>query len=215
MNPMRILSVCSLILALALAGCGMSKTQSGAAIGAAAGAAAGAAVSDDNAQGAAIGGVAGALVGGLIGNYLDNQAAELEEINGATVERVGDEVLVTFDSAILFDFDSAALRAASMTRLDQMAEVLVKYPETDILILGHTDSQGEADYNMRLSERRAGSVSSYLGAHGVTVNRLRARGFGETVPVADNGTETGRAQNRRVEVSIQVSDEFRARAEEG
>ena len=215
MSRMRIMTVLTLILALILTGCGMSKTQRGAVIGAAAGAAAGAAVSDDDAQGAAIGGVAGALVGGLIGNYLDNQAAELEEIDGAHVERVGDEVRVTFDSAILFDFDSAALRSASMERLDQMAEVLVKYPETDILILGHTDSQGEADYNMGLSERRADSVSGYLGGHGVTVNRLRARGFGETVPVADNGTETGRAQNRRVEVSIQVNDEFRARAEDG
>jgi outer membrane protein OmpA-like peptidoglycan-associated protein len=192
----------------------MSKTQRGALLGGATGAAAGAAVSDDDTKGAVVGGVAGALVGGLIGSYLDDQAEELEEIDGATVERVGDEVRVTFDSAILFDFDSAALRGVSKTRLDQMAEVLVKYPETDILVLGHTDSQGDAAYNMKLSERRSDAVGGYLGQKGVAVSRVRAKGFGETVPVADNGTETGRAQNRRVEVSIQVNDEFRARAEQ-
>ena len=204
-----------LILALALTGCAnMSRTQKGAVIGGAAGAAAGAALSDDDTKGAAIGGVAGAVLGGIIGNYLDAQAEEMEKIEGAEVQRIGDELMVTFDSAILFDLDSASLKSESMARLDQMAEVLVSYPDTDILVMGHTDSSGSEDYNQGLSERRAASVSGYLEARGVTTDRIRARGYGETAPVADNATATGRAQNRRVEVSIEVNDEFKARAAE-
>ncbi len=212
----RTITILALILvaALAINGCGMSKAQKGALIGAATGAAAGAAVSDDDAKGAAIGGAAGALVGGLIGNYLDQQAEELATIPGAHVERVGDEVRVTFDSAILFDFDSAALRGDSQERLDRMAEVLVDYPETDILVMGHTDNVGDASYNQGLSDRRAGSVGTYLVSRGVADGRIVARGFGETEPVADNGTDEGRAENRRVEVSIKVNEEFRARAEQ-
>ncbi|HPF34275.1 MAG TPA: OmpA family protein [Candidatus Krumholzibacteria bacterium] len=204
-----------LILALALTGCAnMSRTQKGAVIGGAAGAAAGAALSDDDTKGAAIGGVAGAVLGGIIGNYLDAQAEEMEKIEGAEVQRIGDELMVTFDSAILFDLDSASLKSESMARLDQMAEVLVSYPDTDILVMGHTDSSGSEEYNQGLSERRAGSVSDYLAGRGVTNDRIRARGYGETAPVADNATATGRAQNRRVEVSIEVNDEFKARAAE-
>jgi len=203
------------LIGLALNGCGsMSRTQKGAAGGGAVGAAIGAALSDDNTKGAAIGGVAGAVVGGMIGNYLDAQAEEMEEIDGAEVERIGDELRVTFDSAILFDLDSSGLKDESRLRLDQMASVLVNYPDTDIIILGHTDSTGSESYNQGLSERRAGSVSVYLESNGVDTTRIRSKGFGETVPVADNATTTGRAQNRRVEVSIQVNEEFRARAAE-
>lgn len=211
-----LIPVLALIAAVALtAGCAsMSRTQKGAVAGGAAGAAVGAALSDDDTKGAAIGGVAGAVLGGLIGNYLDAQAEEMERIEGAEVERVGEELRVTFDSAILFDLDSASLKDESMQRLDQMASVLTRYPDTDIMVLGHTDSSGSEAYNQGLSERRAGSVSGYLQQHGVDAGRIRARGFGETVPVADNGTAAGRAQNRRVEVSIQVNEEFKARAGE-
>lgn len=210
------------ILALALAaalaltaGCAnMSRTQKGAVAGGAAGAAAGAALSDDDTKGAAIGGVAGAVIGGLIGNYLDAQAEEMERIEGAEVERIGEELRVTFDSAILFDLDSASLKEESMRRLDQMADVLSRYPDTDILVMGHTDSSGSEEYNQGLSERRAASVSGYLQNHGVAAERIRARGYGESVPVADNATAAGRAQNRRVEVSIEVNEEFKARAAE-
>lgn len=209
-----------LILALAAAvaltaGCAnMSRTQKGAAGGAAVGAGLGAALSDDDTKGAAIGGVAGAVLGGIIGNYLDAQAEEMEQIEGAEVERVGEELRVTFDSAILFDLDSASLKDASRTRLDQMAEVLVKYPDTDILVQGHTDSSGSEAYNQGLSERRAGSVSGYLQQSGVDLTRIRAEGLGEAAPVADNATAAGRSENRRVEVSIQVNEEFKARAGE-
>lgn len=212
---MRRSMILTMILALALTGCAnMSRTQKGAAAGGAAGAAAGAALSDDDTKGAAIGGVAGAVLGAAIGNYLDAQAEEMEEIEGAEVERVGDELQVTFDSAILFDLDSASLKNESENRLDQMADVLTSYPETDILVQGHTDSSGSEAYNQGLSERRADTVSGYLMGRGVSSDRIRARGYGESVPVADNDTAAGRAQNRRVEVSIEVNEEFRARAAE-
>lgn len=207
----------ALLLCLLLAvGCAnMSKTQKGAAIGAAAGALGGAAVSDDDTKGAVIGGALGALAGGLIGSYMDKQAAEMEEIEGATITREGDQLKVTFDNAILFDFDSSVLKPASQTQLDQVAMVLVKYPDTDILVMGHTDSKGSEEYNLTLSERRAASVRNYLEGQGVAPARIRSRGFGETVPVAENATELGRSQNRRVELSIVANEELRERAAQG
>jgi len=201
-------------LALVLGGCGMSRAQKGALLGGAAGAGAGAAVSDDDTKGAVIGGAAGALIGGLIGSYLDNQAREMEEIEGAEVSREGDQLQVTFDSAILFDHDSSALKAASQDQLREVAGVLSRYPDTDIMVLGHTDSTGSDDYNQGLSERRAAAVRGFLMGAGVAENRIRARGFGESAPVADNGTESGRSQNRRVELNVQVNEEFRQRAAE-
>lgn len=201
------------VLAL-LAGCAsMSRTQKGAAIGGAAGAATGAAVSKDNTKGAIIGGAIGAVAGAIIGNYLDNQAKELEQVQGAEVVREGDELKVTFAEKILFDFDSSALKAASRTQLDQVASVLGKYPETNIVVKGHTDAKGSDEYNQRLSERRAAAVVNYLEEQGVRRSRMTARGYGESMPVASNDTEEGRAENRRVELSIKVTDEFREKAE--
>ncbi len=171
-----LLTMIALIATVALSGCGMSRAQKGVLIGGGAGAAAGAAISDDDTQGAAIGGAIGAVVGGLIGNYLDQQAAELEQIEGATVTREGDQLMVTFDSAILFDTDSDVMQDASLDMVTAVAEVLTKYPETDILVMGHTDSTGPEAYNMDLSERRAGSVSSQLTARGVAAERIQARG---------------------------------------
>jgi len=213
----RIMLVPVLMLCVLLAaGCaGMSKTQKGAAIGAAAGALGGAAVSDDDTKGAVIGGAIGALAGGLIGSYMDKQAEEMEEIEGSTITREGDQLKVTFDNAILFDFDSSVLKPASQTQLDQVAGVLVKYPDTDILVMGHTDSKGSEDYNLNLSERRAASVRNYLESQGVATLRIRSRGFGESVPVSDNTSDLGRAQNRRVELSIMANEELRERATQG
>ncbi|MDO9693099.1 MAG: OmpA family protein [Candidatus Latescibacteria bacterium] len=180
------------VLAMVLGGCGMSRTQ----------------------KGAVIGGAAGAVVGGLIGSYLDNQAREMEEIEGAEVQRQGDELRVTFDNAILFDYDSSALKTASQDQLTEVADVLSRYPDTDIMVLGHTDSSGSDDYNQALSERRASAVRGFLMGAGVASSRITARGYGETAPVADNGSESGRAQNRRVELNVQVNEEFRQRAAE-
>jgi outer membrane protein OmpA-like peptidoglycan-associated protein len=200
--------------ALVLGGCGMSRAQKGALLGGAAGAGAGAAVSKNNTKGAVIGGAAGAVIGGLIGSYLDNQAREMEEIEGAAVTREGDELQVTFDNAILFDYDSSALKTASQDQLRQVADVLSRYPDTDIMVLGHTDSSGSDDYNQSLSERRAAAVRGFLMGAGVASNRITARGYGESSPVADNGSELGRSQNRRVELHVQVNEEFRQRAAE-
>ncbi len=202
-----------LCLVALLAGCASwSKTGQGAAIGGAAGAVLGTAVSKDNTKGAILGGAAGAVVGGIIGNYLDKQAKELDEVKGAQVAREGDELKITFAEKILFDVDSSTLKGASQSQLDQVAGVLVKYPDTDILVLGHTDATGTDEYNLKLSERRATAVTNYIEGRGVATPRLRAKGFGETSPVADNATEAGRAQNRRVEFSIHVNEAFKADA---
>lgn len=213
-TKMTVLILSLMLVAAVLSGCGASRAQKGVLIGAGAGAAAGAAVSDDDTKGAAIGAAAGALIGGLIGSYLDQQAEELEQIEGAAVTREGDQLMVTFDSAILFDVDSSDLRPASQDMVRSIAEVLTRYPETDILVMGHTDSTGPAEYNQSLSERRAGAVRGALQGNGVDTGRIQARGYGENSPVADNASIAGRQENRRVEVDIRVNEEFRARAAE-
>jgi outer membrane protein OmpA-like peptidoglycan-associated protein len=196
-----------------LAGCSSwSRTGKGAAIGGAVGAGTGAAVSKNKTKGAVIGGAAGAVVGGIIGHYLDKQAQEMEKVKGAQVERQGDELKVTFSEKILFDFDSSTLKSASQTQLNEVADVLNKYPDTNIIVKGHTDSKGTEEYNQRLSERRAQAVVTYLEDHGVADARMTARGYGESQPVADNATEEGRAENRRVEFSIKVTDQFKEQA---
>jgi outer membrane protein OmpA-like peptidoglycan-associated protein len=205
-----------------LAGCSsMSKTKKGAGIGAAAGAAVGAVIgskSNNTGKGAVIGGAAGAIVGGLIGNYMDKQAAELATIEGAKTERVGDEIRVTFENAILFDFDSSVLKVSSQAQLRKMSEIFAKYPDTDIIISGHTDSRGSEDYNLKLSERRAQAVRDFLVDQGIDAGRLTVHGYGELRPVASNDTEEGRSLNRRVEIQIRANQALReraARAEKG
>ncbi len=171
-NAMRIVAVVVTIAISGAMGCSASRTTKGAGIGAATGAVIGAIVADDNTKGAVIGGAAGAVVGGVIGHYMDKQAEELARIEGAKTERVGDEIRVTFESAILFDFDSAMLKVGSQSRIDQMAEVINKYPDTDLIIAGHTDSEGDENYNQKLSERRALSVRNYFVDMGVRPSRL-------------------------------------------
>lgn len=198
-----------------VSGCAMSKTARGAIIGGAAGAGAGAAAGGK--KGAVIGGVAGAAVGGLIGHYMDEQEKKLQTVEGAKIEREGDLLKVTFDSAILFDVDKTDLKPAAQENLKKVATVLNEYPDTDLLIEGHTDSQGSESYNQRLSERRADSVKGFLIEQGVSPSRLKAKGFGEMAPIASNETPEGRSQNRRVEVKIQPNEELKAKAaaEEG
>ncbi len=193
----------------------MSKTKKGAAIGAAAGTVVGAAIgskSDNTGKGAVIGAAAGAITGGVIGHYMDKQAQELAQIEGATTERVGDEIKVTFQNAILFDFDSSILKASSQDQLRQMGDVFIKYPDTDIIIAGHTDSQGTEEYNQKLSERRANAVKGFLTQEGINQTRFTTSGYGESNPVASNDTEEGRTLNRRVELQIRANKELRERA---
>lgn len=147
---------------------------------------------------------------------MDKQAEELEEdLEGATVERVGEGIKITFDSGILFDVDKSALTPNAEANIRELAETLKKYDDTNILVEGHTDATGSDSYNMNLSERRAESVMSYAASIGVDRSRFQIKGYGETQPVATNDSETGRQQNRRVEVAIFANEELKEAAREG
>jgi len=193
-----------------LGGCAWSNTAKGAVIGAGAGAAAGAAVgkaTGSTARGAIIGAAVGGTAGALIGRRMDQQAERLaKSLPNAKVERVGEGILVTFDSGILFDFDSAELRAEARTNLANLARSLQEFDKTSVMLVGHTDSIGSDEYNQRLSERRARAAAEFLISQGVARDRIVALGRGELEPVASNDDEWGRQQNRRVEVAIYASD---------
>lgn len=208
-----------LVAALFLGGCSsLSNTEKGAVIGAGAGAAGGAAIgkaAGGTAEGAIIGAVVGGTAGAIIGKRMDKKAEELdEELENAEVERVGEGIKVTFDGGILFDFDSSALREDARGNLSEFAESMEEFEESNILIVGHTDSKGSEEYNQKLSDRRADSASNFLIEQGVAAERLTSVGRGETEPVATNETAEGRQQNRRVEVAIYASKEYRQRAKE-
>src|SRR5580765_5790806 len=165
------------------------------------------------AQGGAIGAGAGAVVGGVIGHQMDQQAKELKQnIPGATVERVGEGIQVTFASGLLFDFDSDVIRGNARTNLDELARSLDKYDGSNLLIVGHTDDVGSFDYNQDLSDRRAAAARRYLASRNVDPNRIDTQGRGESEPVASNASETGRARNRRVEVAIYASEPWHDQA---
>ena len=203
-----------LAVTLVVGGCSsLSRTEKGAIIGAGAGGAVGGVIGNQTGsttRGAIIGAVVGGVVGGVIGRQMDKQADELaQNIPGAKVERVGEGIHVTFASGLLFDFDSDRVRQAAATNLRNLASSLGEYPNTDLLIVGHTDSDGPDSYNWDLSERRARAAASYLAAQGVARTRLRTAGRGETEPVTSNETDAGRQQNRRVEVAIFASEAYR------
>jgi outer membrane protein OmpA-like peptidoglycan-associated protein len=229
MNPFaRKLSVAVATVALtagSLAGCqttqtgqgssGPSNTGRGAAIGAAAGGAIGAVVgrnTGNTARGAIIGAVVGGAAGAVIGRQMDRQAQEIEQnVEGAEVQRVGEGIAVTFASGILYPYNSDQLVPAGRENLRALAGTLQRYPGSEVLIVGHTDSTGSDQYNMGLSLRRAESAANYLVAQGIARNRIRTSGRGEMEPIASNESEAGRQQNRRVEVAIFASEEYRQR----
>jgi outer membrane protein OmpA-like peptidoglycan-associated protein len=199
---------------LTLSGCAsLSNKEKGAVVGAAVGGAAGAAVGRANgstAKGAILGAAVGGVVGGVIGHQMDQQAKELEQnIAGATVERVGEGIQVTFQSGLLFDFDSDRVKADAAQNLKNLAASLDKYPNSNLLIVGHTDAVGSDTYNQTLSEKRARSTALYLSSQGVSAARLQTVGRGETEPVAPNDTDVSMQKNRRVEVAIYASDAYR------
>jgi outer membrane protein OmpA-like peptidoglycan-associated protein len=203
-----------LLVPLVLGGCSsLSNTEQGAIIGAGAGAAGGAAVgkaAGGTAEGAILGAVIGGTAGAVIGNRMDKKAEELDqELANAEVERIGEGIKVTFDSGLLFDFDSSALRSNAEQNLTEFAGSMEEYPETNILIVGHTDSKGSDSYNQQLSEDRAESAAEHLIRQGLNPGRITTMGKGESEPVATNDTEAGRQQNRRVEVAIFASEEYR------
>ena len=208
----------TLLAALAAGGAcaSLSKKESGAIIGATTGAAVGAAVGSANgstAKGAIIGAAVGGTAGAVIGHQMDQQAKEIKQnIPGAIVERVGEGLQVTFESGLLFDFNSDVLRAEARNNLATFAKSLDKYPGTDILIVGHTDSVGTDAYNAALSARRAAAAQNYLASQGVAITRLRSAGRGESEAVASNATEAGRQKNRRVEVAIYANQALKTQA---
>jgi outer membrane protein OmpA-like peptidoglycan-associated protein len=206
-------------LAILITGCdSFTKTQKGAAVGAAGGGTIGALIghaTGHTALGAIIGGAVGGTAGAFIGRKMDRQAAEIKQsVPGATVEREGEGIVVKFDAGILFDVDKTDLKPVAKTNLQNLAASLVKNPETNILIIGHTDSTGTVAHNMDLSVRRAESVKSQIVAGGVDGARLSTQGKGPTEPVGDNRTADGRALNRRVEVVIVANDQLKAEAKQ-
>ena len=207
-------------LSIALVSCGLSNKIKGGAIGAAAGGAAGALIghyaADNTAVGAIIGAAVGEAAGVAIGHYMDKQAEEMRnDIEGAQIERVGEGIKITFDSGILFEVGSATVGADGQANIEKLAAILNKYDDTDILVEGHTDSDGAEAFNQTLSEQRATSVTNLAKGLGVAAARITMLGYGESQPVASNDTAVGKAQNRRVEVAIMANDDLKAAAERG
>ena len=201
-------------IAIILTGCkSMNKTQKGAVIGTAGGGAVGAVIgkaAGNTALGAIIGATVGGVTGAVIGHKMDKQAKEIEnKVPGAKVERVGEGIVVEFSEKILFGFDRSDLNGSASNNLDKLTTILKEYPDTDIEIQGHTDSKGSDDYNMKLSERRASSVANYLRGRGIASGRIKTKGYGETAPVSSNETESGRADNRRVNFLITANEKMK------
>ncbi len=189
----------------------MNSTQKGAAIGAGSGAALGAIIghfAGDAAVGAAIGTAVGGGAGAIIGKQMDKQAKMIEEtVPGAEVTTIneGQAIEVTFDGmgdGITFPTNSAELSATSKANLSKMIEVFNEFPDTYLNVSGHTDDKGADEYNMKLSERRANSVSSYLIAQGIASSKITTEWFGETKPRVTNDSDENRAKNRRVQILI-------------
>ncbi len=212
------------IIAIALAvssltdtGCNsLTKTQKGGAIGAGAGGTIGALIgraAGNTALGAIVGGAVGGTAGAFIGRRMDRQAAEIKQtVPGATVERQGEGIIVKFDSGILFDINKTDVKPAAQANLQNLATSLTNNPQTNILIVGHTDNTGSVALNQDLSVRRAESVKSYITADGVSASRLSTEGKGASEPIADNSTAAGRTQNRRVEIVIVANDQLKQEA---
>jgi outer membrane protein OmpA-like peptidoglycan-associated protein len=214
----RTLALSTLALLTAAGGVACARNaQRGLVFGAAGGAVLGGVigkVSGSTAKGAIIGAAVGGAAGAIIGDQMDRQAKELQlDIPGATVERVGEGIQVTFASGLLFDFDSDVVRPTAQHNLSALATSLQKYPKSDILILGHTDDVGTELYNSDLSVRRADAAARYLMSRNVARSRIATGGLGETEPVASNSTDEGRRRNRRVEVAIYASTELREQAQ--
>ena len=194
----------------------MTKTQKGAVIGSATGGTIGAIIgkkAGNTAVGAVIGGAIGGVAGAYIGRKMDRQAEEIRRnVPGAEVIPAGEGLIVKFDSGILFDVDRADLKANAKTNIENLAATMKNNPETNIMVIGHTDADGSDSHNYSLSERRAAAVKSYTAAQGVTGSRLTTVGKGETEPIADNSTASGKAQNRRVEIVIVANEALKAEA---
>ncbi len=202
-----------------LNGCGASNTVKGGAVGAGAGGVIGGIIghqTGNKTTGAIIGAAVGGTAGALIGRNMDKQAEEMrQQMEDAKVERIGEGIQVTYGSGVLFRTNSATLSAEAQQNIRKMAEILQKYPDTDIIVAGHTDSDGTEEYNQGLSERRAKSVTDYVTSLGVSAARFQSVGYGETQPVATNDTAAGKQANRRVEIAIMANEKMKQAAQEG
>ena len=214
------------LTAILVMGCSATRNannkQKGAVIGAAGGAVIGGVIGNNVGKGntvlgAIIGGVVGGAAGAYIGDRMDRQAERIEEeVPGAVVQRVGEGINVTFteDAGVYFDTNKSTVKGTSATTLDKLAGIFKEYPNSVILVEGHTDSAGPEDYNMDLSKRRAESVTNYLVSQGVSGGRFTTKWYGESQPKADNATAEGKAQNRRVELGIIASEALKEEAKE-
>jgi outer membrane protein OmpA-like peptidoglycan-associated protein len=186
------------------------KRAQGAVLGTLAGAAAGAAIdSNKRGRGALIGAAVGGLAGVGIGQYLEKQKKEIDQIPDANVQQQGEALMVAFPGDVLFDTGSSSLAPGAYSRLDQLAASLTRYPDTDVIVRGHTDGAGSETFNQTLSEQRADSVRRYLIGKGVAQARVTSVGFGESMPLATNSTPEGRQQNRRVEIELRPNQQMR------
>lgn len=194
----------------------MSNTQKGAATGAVAGGALGAIIgkkAGNTAVGVLAGAAIGGVAGGLIGKKMDKQAAEIERtVAGAEVIKADEGIIVKFDSGILFDFDKTDVKPDARTNISNLVASLNENPDTDILVVGHTDNTGTDKYNQGLSERRAKAVRDYAVSQGLASRRIKTEGRSFHEPIAENDTENGRAQNRRVEIVIVANDKMKQEA---
>lgn len=213
MKTARQFTLMLVLVGLMAGGCKtMNRSQKGAVIGAAGGGAIGGVIGrslGNTAMGAIIGAAAGGAAGAVIGRKMDKQAEEMKEVLGdAEVKRVGEGIVVEFKDKVLFGFNRADLSATATQNLDKLVNILNKYPDTNIEILGHTDSLGTDSYNQTLSERRANAAATYVKSKGVASARVSTRGLGETDPKVSNETESGRAENRRVEFVITANQKM-------
>ena len=215
-----------LMVSSLLFGCEATKNannkQKGAVIGATGGAVVGGVIGNNTgdgntALGAIIGGVVGGTAGAIIGDRMDKQAKKIEEeIPGAEVERVGEGINVTFDekSGVYFATDKYNINPESQTTLNKLADIFKEYPQTNVLVEGHTDNTGSDSYNLTLSKNRAQAVTGYLVENGIDRGRFTTKWYGESQPKYDNSTAEGRAKNRRVELAIVASEELKEQAKQ-
>lgn len=224
MKTMLVKSIILVVTLHLLLGCNAVKnannTQKGTAIGASGGAVLGGIIGNNVGEGntvlgVIIGAAVGGAAGGYIGNRMDRQAEEIrEEIPGAEVERIGEGISVTFsgDEGVYFDTNQSVIKGESAATLNKLAQIFQEYPNSDILVGGHTDSDGSDTYNMTLSMQRALAVTNYLVSRGISSERFTTKWYGETQPRASNTTAAGKAQNRRVELAIVANKELKKEA---
>ena len=200
-------------MGLLISGCkSINRSQKGAVIGAAGGGAIGGVIGramGNTAMGVIVGATVGGVTGAVIGRKMDKQAEEMQKVLGdAEVRRVGEGIVIEFKDRVLFGYDRADLSASAKTNLTKLADILQKYPDTNIEVLGHTDNKGTDDYNQGLSERRATATATYLRTQNITSARISTRGMGESDPKVTNDTDAGRADNRRVEFVITANQKM-------